>query len=99
MRQVFVQGVEPADNLEGAREAPGNPVAAGDAEGEDSFAGRMRAQAQMQRSRHGQPVPREASLSACCIPCRIGWSCLLDLMGTGNRRTCFEVVMYSVQLS
>ena len=60
-----MQGAEPAENLEGEREAPGNTAAAGDADGEDSFAGRMRAQAEKQRSRHGQSGPQEVDLSAC----------------------------------
>ncbi len=61
-----MQGVEHAENLEGERDAPGN-AAVPDVAGEDSFAERMRARVQLQRSKHGQPVQEQVSPKALCL--------------------------------
>lgn len=61
----LAQAPEPADNLEGEREAPGNGAGLDDEDmEEEDFAERMRAKAQAQRSKHGQAIPVRAS----CIP-------------------------------
>lgn len=58
--------MEPAESLEGEREPSGNAIAAVDAH-EDDFAGRMRAQAQAHRSRHGQSTQQEVSSETFCL--------------------------------
>lgn len=53
LMQPSLQKLEPAEELEGEREAPGNLAVPIDEEEEFGFAEQMRVKAQAQRARHG----------------------------------------------